>query len=109
MVSLRTSLTNRSCGPKPGLAGIYLLFFLVSYEHPSELALQLHVASNVDVINVQSVCKFLFLDGDCRFLSFGGPIPHRPIEDLTYAVASFIQKGGSLVSYYMVSNLNVYK
>lgn len=35
------------------------------------------------------------------FSSFGGPIPHRPNEDLAYSVVSFIQQGGSLVSYYM--------
>lgn len=38
-----------------------------------------------------------------RFTSFGGPINQRPVEDLAFAVARFIQKGGSLVNYYMVS------
>ncbi|RWW59556.1 hypothetical protein BHE74_00033564, partial [Ensete ventricosum] len=28
--------------------------------------------------------------------------PHRPVEDLAFAVARFIQKGGSFVNYYMV-------
>lgn len=35
------------------------------------------------------------------FTSFGAPIPHRPVEDLAYAVVSFIQNGGSFFSYYM--------
>ncbi|WOK98608.1 beta-galactosidase 2 isoform X1 [Canna indica] len=35
------------------------------------------------------------------FAAFGGPVPHRPVEDLAFAVAKFIQKGGSFVNYYM--------
>ncbi|KAL5790993.1 hypothetical protein ACOSQ2_005881 [Xanthoceras sorbifolium] len=35
------------------------------------------------------------------FSEFGGPIYKRPVEDLAFAVARFIQKGGSLVNYYM--------
>ncbi|TVU33106.1 hypothetical protein EJB05_24891, partial [Eragrostis curvula] len=35
------------------------------------------------------------------FTSFGGAVPHRPVEDLAFAVARFIQKGGSFVNYYM--------
>ena len=38
-----------------------------------------------------------------RFTEFGGPIHQRPVQDLAYAVARFIQKGGSFVNYYMVS------
>lgn len=37
-----------------------------------------------------------------RFTAFGTPVPHRPVEDLAFAVARFIQKGGSFVNYYMV-------
>lgn len=37
-----------------------------------------------------------------RFTAFGSPVPHRPVEDLAFAVARFIQKGGSFVNYYMV-------
>jgi len=36
------------------------------------------------------------------FTKFGGAVPHRPVEDLAFAVARFIQKGGSFVNYYMV-------
>ncbi|XP_022940967.1 beta-galactosidase 5-like isoform X1 [Cucurbita moschata] len=35
------------------------------------------------------------------FTEFGGPVYHRPVEDLAFAVARFIQKGGSLFNYYM--------
>ncbi|KAK7255585.1 hypothetical protein RIF29_28998 [Crotalaria pallida] len=35
------------------------------------------------------------------YTEFGGPVPHRPAEDLAFSVARFIQKGGSFVNYYM--------
>ncbi|KAK9113047.1 hypothetical protein Scep_020566 [Stephania cephalantha] len=35
------------------------------------------------------------------FTEFGGTIKQRPVEDLAFAVARFIQKGGSFVNYYM--------
>ncbi|XP_038716273.1 beta-galactosidase 5-like [Tripterygium wilfordii] len=35
------------------------------------------------------------------FTEFGGPIHQRPVQDLAFAVARFIQKGGSYFSYYM--------
>ncbi|XP_061353860.1 beta-galactosidase 1-like isoform X2 [Gastrolobium bilobum] len=35
------------------------------------------------------------------FTEFGGPVPHRPAEDMAFSVARFIQKGGSFVNYYM--------
>ncbi|KAJ4848912.1 Beta-galactosidase 8 [Turnera subulata] len=35
------------------------------------------------------------------FLSFGGPIPYRPVEDLAFAVARFFQLGGTFQNYYM--------
>lgn len=31
--------------------------------------------------------------------------PHRPVEDVAYAVARFFQNGGSVHNYYMVSYL----
>lgn len=37
-----------------------------------------------------------------RFTEFGGPIHQRPVQDLAFAVARFIQKGGSFINYYMV-------
>lgn len=40
-----------------------------------------------------------------RFSEFGGTIHHRPVQDLAFAVARFIQKGGSYVNYYMVGFL----
>ncbi|XP_031273825.1 beta-galactosidase 3-like [Pistacia vera] len=35
------------------------------------------------------------------FTEFGGPIYQRPVEDIAFAVARFILKGGSFVNYYM--------
>ncbi|KAK9947015.1 hypothetical protein M0R45_012452 [Rubus argutus] len=35
------------------------------------------------------------------FSEFGGTNHHRPVQDLAFAVARFIQKGGSYVNYYM--------
>ncbi|KAI0508070.1 hypothetical protein KFK09_014204 [Dendrobium nobile] len=35
------------------------------------------------------------------FTGFGGPVPHRPVEDLAFSIAKFIQKGGSFANYYM--------
>ncbi|XVE70603.1 hypothetical protein DITRI_Ditri10aG0084600 [Diplodiscus trichospermus] len=34
-------------------------------------------------------------------LEFGGPFPYRPVEDLAFAVAKFIQNSGTFVNYYM--------
>ncbi|WJX52147.1 hypothetical protein P8452_38289 [Trifolium repens] len=39
--------------------------------------------------------------GYARFTGFGGPVPHRPAEDLAFSIARFIQKGGSFINYYM--------
>nr|ACP18875.1 beta-galactosidase pBG(a) [Carica papaya] len=35
------------------------------------------------------------------FTEFGGAVPYRPVEDLAFSVARFIQKGGSFINYYM--------
>ncbi|KAL0553416.1 hypothetical protein IC582_007311 [Cucumis melo] len=35
------------------------------------------------------------------FTEFGGPVYGRPVQDLAFAVARFVQKGGSLFNYYM--------
>ncbi|XP_028061553.1 beta-galactosidase 1-like [Camellia sinensis] len=35
------------------------------------------------------------------YTKFGGPIPQRPIEDLAFSVARFIQNNGSFINYYM--------
>ncbi|XP_022756439.1 beta-galactosidase-like [Durio zibethinus] len=34
-------------------------------------------------------------------LEFGGALPYRPVEDLAFAVARFIQNNGTFVNYYM--------
>ncbi|XP_062210627.1 beta-galactosidase 6-like [Phragmites australis] len=35
------------------------------------------------------------------FLSFGGAVPYRPVQDLAFAVARFYQRGGTFQNYYM--------
>ncbi|CAL0321928.1 unnamed protein product [Lupinus luteus] len=35
------------------------------------------------------------------FLSFGGSVPFRPVEDLAFSVARFFQRGGTFQNYYM--------
>lgn len=35
------------------------------------------------------------------YLLFGGGFPHRPVEDLAFAVARFFQRGGTFQNYYM--------
>ncbi|XP_048139461.1 beta-galactosidase 1-like isoform X2 [Rhodamnia argentea] len=35
------------------------------------------------------------------YTEFGGPVPNRPVEDLAFSVARFIQKGGAFINYYM--------
>ncbi|VFQ74515.1 unnamed protein product [Cuscuta campestris] len=37
----------------------------------------------------------------CRYTKFGGPIHRRPVEDIAFSVARFIQNNGSFVNYYM--------
>ncbi|XP_024931807.1 beta-galactosidase 9 isoform X2 [Ziziphus jujuba] len=40
-------------------------------------------------------------DWDGWYTSWGGRLPHRPVEDLAFAVARFFQRGGSFQNYYM--------
>lgn len=35
------------------------------------------------------------------FLSFGGAVPYRPVEDIAFAVSRFFQRGGTFQNYYM--------
>ncbi|MCH93011.1 beta-galactosidase 3-like, partial [Trifolium medium] len=35
------------------------------------------------------------------FTEFGGPTHKRPVQDLAFAVARFVTRGGSFVNYYM--------
>ncbi|KAG8365987.1 hypothetical protein BUALT_Bualt17G0029200 [Buddleja alternifolia] len=39
---------------------------------------------------------------DPLYTQFGGPIPHRPVEDLAFSVATFVQNNGSFFNYYML-------
>ncbi|PSS35673.1 Beta-galactosidase [Actinidia chinensis var. chinensis] len=38
---------------------------------------------------------------DGWYTQWGGRLPHRPVEDLAFAVARFFQRGGSFQNYYM--------
>ncbi|CAK7328423.1 unnamed protein product [Dovyalis caffra] len=40
-------------------------------------------------------------DWDGWYATWGGRLPHRPVEDLAFAVARFFQRGGSFQNYYM--------
>ncbi|KAL2923335.1 Beta-galactosidase 9 [Bienertia sinuspersici] len=40
-------------------------------------------------------------DWDGWYTTWGGRLPHRPVEDLAFAVARFFERGGSLQNYYM--------
>ncbi|GAB2269005.1 Beta-galactosidase 4 [Dionaea muscipula] len=35
------------------------------------------------------------------YTPFGGAVAYRPVEDVAFAVTTFIQNGGSFVNYYM--------
>ena len=43
-----------------------------------------------------------------RFKAWGKPDPHRPAEDLAFAVARFYQSKGTLQNYYMVCLPQIY-
>lgn len=44
----------------------------------------------------------LFINLVTRFQTFGDSNPHRPPEDVAFAVARFFEKGGSVQNYYVV-------
>lgn len=100
MPFLPTNLTSPPCGPKLGVAGNHICSNLKSILH-YRLRLQLFYLI---------ILLFFFLG--LRFNEFGGTIHQRPVQDLAFAVARFIQKGGSYINYYMVSskiNSNAYQ
>ena len=90
MHSFPTSLTSLHCGLRLGVVGEY--FLCQSFQN---------------VTNVMLICLFVYLifvhSIMRRFTEFGGTIHQRPVQDLAFAVARFIQKGGSYINYYMVS------
>lgn len=55
------------------------------------------------MIRNYSLISFSIIN-NTRFLSFGGAVPYRPVEDIAFAVARFFQRGGTFQNYYMVSN-----
>ncbi|KAF3541392.1 hypothetical protein F2Q69_00019481 [Brassica cretica] len=44
---------------------------------------------------------FVCAEWNFGYTEFGGAVPYRPVEDIAYSVARFIQNGGSFVNYYM--------
>lgn len=82
-----TSRINRKCGPKFGPAGKLLKY--ISCSHKQLLLGLLYI--------------YNFIHTHTRYTQFGGPAPHRPAEDLAFAVARFVQNNGSYFNYYMVS------
>ena len=84
ITSLQTRLINLRCGLKPGLAG--------------KFACLLPALESIFLVWLYP----LFSLFGCRYTEFGGPVPYRPAQDLAFAVARFIQKGGSFINYYMV-------
>ncbi|KAM7280137.1 hypothetical protein ACFE04_007271 [Oxalis oulophora] len=51
--------------------------------------------------NSKSKPKFWTENWSGWFLTFGGAVPYRPVEDLAFSVARFFQLGGTLQNYYM--------
>lgn len=56
----------------------------------------------------QTCFSFVWPSPFFRFSNFGGPVHKRPVEDLAFALARFIQNGGSFINYYMVISLIIY-
>lgn len=98
----QTRLINPRCGQKPGLAGnllagcLFLGFLSVQFFLSKSCILIITLRSFWDINPI--IFHFPW-----RYTEFGGPVPHRPVEDLAFSVAKFIQKGGSFINYYMVS------
>ncbi|KAG9160089.1 hypothetical protein Leryth_005803 [Lithospermum erythrorhizon] len=42
---------------------------------------------------------------DGWYTDWGERLPHRPVEDIAFAVARFFQRGGSFMNYYMIQNI----
>ncbi|XP_010274045.1 PREDICTED: beta-galactosidase 9 isoform X2 [Nelumbo nucifera] len=43
------------------------------------------------------------------FASWGGRVPHRPVEDIAFAIARFFERGGSYQNYYMAHVYHQYE
>lgn len=85
MLSPPTNLTNPRYGLRLGAAGAVIFYFCLLNEE-----------------EVQFGRFIICLSSKLRFTEFGGPTHERPVQDLAFAVARFIQRGGSFVNYYMV-------
>lgn len=76
--------TVQRCGQKIGMAGNASFNFIL-----------LHYIHLVFIMLIHQGNGF-------RFKAWGKPDPHRPAEDLAFAVARFFQANGALQNYYMV-------
>lgn len=87
---------NPKCGQRIGQDGKCLPPSLDSYCLPVQPSDFIYMFLHFDFL------KYLEY---ARFLSFGGAVPYRPVEDIAFAVARFFQLGGTFQNYYMVLNL----
>jgi len=55
-----------------------------------------------NLIELFFIIQIFWILWNGRYLLFGGGFPHRPVEDLAFAVARFFQRGGTFQNYYMV-------
>lgn len=121
---LQISLISLQCGLKHGVAGnlllllhnakfcihqtikivfIDFLYFTMSVSQEFCLAYVCSSTILTKIVVMGAKCDHFFsLSYGYRFTEFGGTVHHRPVEDLAFAVARFIQKGGSFINYYMV-------
>lgn len=84
--SVLTGLTNQKCGLKSGQAG----------EKRQNIRADPKFSYFVEILYFLNVFF-------CRYTQYGGAVPHRPVEDLAFAIARFVQNNGSFFNYYMVS------
>lgn len=115
--SLQIRSINPKCGQKPGLDGkshsshvaclshnfiafFISFFFLCKIVNIQERRLHTSLSLVIKILRKDLLFSLYLLH---RYTEFGGPIPHRPAEDLAFSVARFIQNGGSFINYYMVS------
>ncbi|CAL5436193.1 unnamed protein product [Camellia sinensis] len=67
----------------------------------STLAMDFIATNSLPILPLNQKCRLrIRLDGK-MFLSFGGAVPYRPVEDIAFDVAQFFQRGGTFQNYYM--------
>lgn len=93
MISNLTMQTVPRFGLRTGLAGIYVFSY--------HLYISLYLYNYIIKFNMKYICIYRFKDWD-------KPDPHRPAEDVAYAVARFFETNGTVQNYYMVCIYIVY-